>query len=294
MARALFAIGRMSPCAITRFMCSSGSARTQTVKQEASSNSSVPGSVTMLPLVATTKLLCWRSTSSSASRSARRKVSWPNMSKISLKVAPLRFSISRSSSMKGTPRRSASELAERRLAAAAQADQRDALAARVVRRLAEMAQQQVARFGKCRRRQPLEELRQQHEIERGLGAFVHQLRDGQADGARDPPQQHDRAVAEPGLELGEVALGDFGVACERLARHAALVAQRAHALAEPAQIGVGLAAGGGLGRLCARAWFHRLIRLTCIILPSNRRLRNRAPSRATVVGVPARVISYAK
>ena len=55
MARALLAIGRMSPCAITRFMCSSGSARTQTVKHEASSNSSVPGSVTMLPLVAITK-----------------------------------------------------------------------------------------------------------------------------------------------------------------------------------------------------------------------------------------------
>ena len=116
------------------------------------------------------------------------------------------------------------------------------MAARVVRRLAEMAQQEIARFAKRRRGEALEELGEQHKIERGLGAFVHQLRDGQADGARDPAQQNDRAVAEPGLELGEVALGDFRVACECLACHAALVAQGAHPLAEPAQIGVGLAA----------------------------------------------------
>ena len=93
---------------------------------------------------------------------------------------------------------------------------------------------------------------------------MHQLRDGQADGARDPPQQHDRAVAEPGLELGEVALGDFGVACERLARHAALVAQHAHALAEPAQIGVGLAAVGfaaGFAVALARGFIGLLIAL---------------------------------
>ena len=112
-----------------------------------------------------------------------------------------------------------------------------------------------------RRRQPLEELGQQHEIERGLGAFVHQLRDGQADGARDPPQENDRAIAEPGLELGEIALGDFRVACECLARHAALVAQHAHALAEPAQIGVGLAAVAGLAVALARGFIGLLIAL---------------------------------
>ena len=47
MARALLAIGRISPCAMTRFICSSGSARTHTVKHEDNSNSSVPGSVTI-------------------------------------------------------------------------------------------------------------------------------------------------------------------------------------------------------------------------------------------------------
>ena len=108
MARVLFAIGRISPCAITRCMCSSGSARTQTVKHEASSSSSVPGSVTIAPLVAIIKYCCCANTASSASRSARRKVSCPNISKISFKVAPLRRSTSRSSSTNGTPRRSAS------------------------------------------------------------------------------------------------------------------------------------------------------------------------------------------
>src|SRR4029078_3009803 len=61
------------------------------------------------------------------------------------------------------------------------------VAARVARGRVEVAQQQVARFRQRRRRQPLEELVEQHEVERGLGALVHQLRDGQADGAGDPP-----------------------------------------------------------------------------------------------------------
>src|SRR5262245_14761019 len=163
------------------------------------------------------------------------------------------------------------ELAEGRFAATAQADQRDAMAARIVRRRAEMAQQKVARFRQCRRRQPLEELVEQHEVERRLGAFMYELSHGQADGARDPSQQHDRAIAEPGLELGEVALGDFCMTCEGLAGHAALVAQHTHALAEPAQIGIGLAAGW----LCSvlAVGVSRLGHgsdLTCIIMPGNR------------------------
>ncbi len=76
---------------------------------------------------------------------------------------------------------------------------------------------------------------------------MHQLRDRQADRARDPAQQHDRAIAEAGLELGQIALRHLGVVGQGLARHAALVAQRADALTEPTQISVGLAAGGRLG-----------------------------------------------
>ena len=54
MASVLPAIGRRSPCAITRFMCSSGVARNQTVKQRASSRSNVAGSDTMPPPVDST------------------------------------------------------------------------------------------------------------------------------------------------------------------------------------------------------------------------------------------------
>src|SRR5450631_1576281 len=159
MARALLAIGRMSPCAITRFICSSGSARTQTVKHDASSNSSVPGSVTMLPLVAITKCGCRRNTSSSASRSARRKVSWPNMSNISLKLAPLDLAVEFDERHVEMLRQQA---AERGLAAAAQADQRNTPA--ILGGRGEMLGHELAGFYEHVRRQPLEELRQQHQI----------------------------------------------------------------------------------------------------------------------------------
>ena len=90
-------------------MWASGSARTQIVKQDDSSSSSVAGSVTIEPEVAITNSLCSDSTRSSASRSARRKVSWPNNWKISVSDVPVMRSISRSSSMKGTSSFLASE-----------------------------------------------------------------------------------------------------------------------------------------------------------------------------------------
>src|SRR3974390_2481197 len=93
-------------------------------------------------------------------------------------------------------------------------------------------------------RQPLEELRQEHEIQRRLGAVVQQLSHREPDGARKAPQKHDRAVAFAGLELGEVALGHPCMRGQRLARHAALVAQCAKALAEAAQIGIAAATVG--------------------------------------------------
>src|SRR3974390_3059071 len=93
-------------------------------------------------------------------------------------------------------------------------------------------------------RQPLEELRQEHEIQRRLGAVVQQLSHREPDGARKAPQKHDRAVAFAGLELGEVALGHPCMRGQRLARHAALVAQGATALAEAAQIGIAAATVG--------------------------------------------------
>ena len=238
MARALLAIGRMSPCSITRFMCSSGSARTHTVKQDDSNSSMVPGSVTMLPLVAMTKCavlaqhvfqrLALGAAEGLLAEHVEDLAQWRAAAALDLAVELDEGHVE--------PRRQ--QAAERRLAAAAQADQRDAPAPQIVRRLAEMLQQQVARLAQRGRRQPFEELAQQHQVERRIGAFVDELGHRQADGARDPPQQHDRDVAFADLELGQIALRHLRVLGQHLARHAALVAQRAHALAEAAQIGV--------------------------------------------------------
>ena len=97
---------------------------------------------------------------------------------------------------------------------------------------------------------------------------------------RDPSQQHDRAIAKAGLELRQIALGDVGVLGQSLARHATLVAQGAHAFAEPAQIRIDVAAAGGLshgfgyrpgsiGDSPGTAVSHGS-RVTCIIMPCNR------------------------
>src|SRR5262249_35034645 len=98
---------------------------------------------------------------------------------------------------------------KRRLAAAAQANERDAPAPGIVGWIAEVLEQKITRFCERRRREPLKELRQQNKIEGRLGAFMHQLGDGKAEGARDAPQQHDRAVTQAGLELRQVALRNF-------------------------------------------------------------------------------------
>ena len=205
----------------------------------------------MLPEVAITKARCWRSTLSSASRSARRKVSWPNMSKISLNDAPLRRSISRSSSMKGTSSRAASK----RPSVDLPPPRSPISAMRALRRSSDgslkcrssNSRASASALGGSRSRNCESRTRSSAR----LGAFVDQLRHRHADGARDPPQQHDRAVALAGFELRQIALRHFGVLRQRLARHAALVAQRAHALAQAAQIGVGVAARAAWWRLHA-------------------------------------------
>jgi hypothetical protein len=87
--------------------------------------------------------------------------------------------------------------AERGLACAAQADERDALA---------------------RRR---------------LAVFLHQRFDRHAHGTRDLAQQQHRDVSLARFELREVALGHLGGSGEGLARGAAFGAPGAHALAQP-------------------------------------------------------------
>jgi hypothetical protein len=79
---------------------------------------------------------------------------------------------------------------------------------------------------------------------------------------RDPPQQHDRAVAFTAFELREVPLRHLGVLRQRLARHAALAAQPAHPLPQPVEVAAGFA---GRRRILAGGFYgHRLI---CIIVP---------------------------
>ena len=156
------------------------------------------------------------------------------------------------------------QTAEGGLAAAAQADERDAPAAQVLRAARRNARVSRSRASlkACagsRSRNCVSSTRSSA----GSAPSLHQLRDRQADGARDPAQQHDRAIAFADLELGEIALRHFRVLGQHLARHAALIAQRAHALAEAAQIGVAVADGRRLG-----AGGFMASRLTCIIMQS--------------------------
>src|SRR5664280_2702518 len=83
---------------------------------------------------------------------------------------------------------------------------------------------------------------------------MYELCDRQADGARDSAQQHDRDISLSRLELRQISFGYFCMLRQRLTRHTALIAQRADSLAEPVQIGIGVAAYGGLGAGC----FHQL------------------------------------
>ena len=226
---------------MTRFICSCGSARTQTVKHDDSSSSSVAGSVTMLPLVAMHEMLVLaQHVVERLALGAAEGLLAEHLEDFAQRGAAALLDLAVEFDERHAER-SRQQAAERRFAAAAQADQRDAPLRKSSDGCAEMLQQQLARLRERRRRQPLEELRQQHQVERRFGAVMHQLRDRQADGARDAPQQHDRAIAVAGFELRQIALRHSRVLGQRLARHAALIAQRAHALAEPAQIGRRLA-----------------------------------------------------
>jgi hypothetical protein len=156
----------------------------------------------------------------SASDSARRKASWP------LDLA-VEFDERHVEALR-------QQGAECGLAATAQADQRDAAAVATGR--GKMLADEGAGFGQPVRRQPFEKLRQQHQIERRFGAVMHKLRQRQAERARDPPQQHDRNIAEARLQLRKIALRHFRVLRQQLARRAALMAQHPDALAERAQV----------------------------------------------------------
>ena len=141
------------------------------------------------------------------------------------------------------------QAAERRLAAAAQADQRDARGAQVVGRLAEMLAARSSRAsasacGGSRSRNCESSTRSSGGSAASLTSCVTGRPMARAIRRSSTIEQ----LPLPALELRQIALRHFGVLRQRLARHAALVAQRAHALAEAAQIGVGVAAAAAAWR----------------------------------------------
>ena len=120
---------------------------------------------------------------------------------------------------------------ERRLAGAAQADQRDVGASRRVV-AAEFPHQSVEDVLDPVRRQLVQEAAEQAMFGRGL---AQQLGERCAQRLSDPAQQHDRHVPVAGLELCEVAFRDMRFVRERLARPAAPFARLAHPPAQAMQ-----------------------------------------------------------
>ena len=137
--------------------------------------------------------------------------------------------------------------AERRFAAAAQADQGDAASPHRGRRPAEAPAQELACLGDFVRRQAVDQLHHHEALDRAIGTIIDELGQRHAQRLGDAAQQHDRAVAGAPLELRQVALGHVRMLRQRLSRHAAPGAQDAHALAQPGEIGaqvVGVCEGG--------------------------------------------------
>ena len=118
--------------------------------------------------------------------------------------------------------------AERRFAGPAQADQRHAMSAHVARCAGKSRQQQIARRGEIDGSEPVEELPEQARIHGAVGPFVDQFGERHADRVGDAAQQQNRKIALAGFELRQIALGDFRMLGEQLARHSAAAAHHAH------------------------------------------------------------------
>jgi hypothetical protein len=139
---------------------------------------------------------------------------------------------------------------ERRLAGAAQADQRDA-----ADRGRCLSGWRIRRFSAQRRNSgldriglgSLQQFAQQGPLT-GQGLVAYQVFDRCAGRARHASQQDDRKIALAAFKLGEIALGDARSDGQRLARHAAKRAHLAHPLAKLAEEGaIRRGAGGRVG-----------------------------------------------
>ena len=232
-------------------MCSSGEAFTQTVKQLSSSRLYVSGSETMPPPTVMHHLGVRFDDALEAAALdapvARLPVEQEHLGQADAGLAlDLAVELDERAAAVLRERR-----AERRLAGAAQADERDALLARrfFVAEVAHQAEHDVLEpmLG-----QALEEAADQPLLDGALAA-VEQLGHGNAERARDAAQQQDRRVAFAGLELGEVALRHVRVLRQDLARHAAALARFAHVPAHRDQeIGVVRLLGGVVGAAVTR------------------------------------------
>ena len=129
------------------------------------------------------------------------------------------------------------ELAQRGLAGAAQADQRDASLCRSAG-LAEPLGDQAPRLGKLRRRQALQLMQGERQVHGTLGRVAHQRGGLDAERLGDLAQHQKRGIAGPALQLRQVALGHPRSPRQRLARHAAAGPRQPHALAHPLEVGL--------------------------------------------------------
>ena len=126
--------------------------------------------------------------------------------------------------------------AEGRFAGAAQSDQRDPAVARSPLGQREMRADQALHLGQLLGRQPAQQIDDLPQFG-GLPAVVaDQPRQRLVQRRGDPLQQRYRDVAATGLELGQIALRQAGVAGQDLAGHAAACALFPHPLAELSEI----------------------------------------------------------
>ena len=143
--------------------------------------------------------------------------------------------------------------AERRLAGAAQADERDPLLARGLF-VAEVAHQAEHDVLEAMLGQALEEAADQPLLDRAL-LRVEELRHRNAERARNAAQQQDRRVAFAGFELGEIALRHVRVLRQDLPRHPAALARLADVPAHRHQEFGVVRLLGGIVRRGGDPWF---------------------------------------
>ncbi|MCY1371865.1 hypothetical protein D9M69_590330 [compost metagenome] len=126
-------------------------------------------------------------------------------------------------------------LAQRRLAGAAQADQRHALGAvgpLRARAHTEQLRQRLARALQIGLRPAAEQFPDQQPIRRFRGDVADQFGQRAVERLRDLQQHKDRRVAHPMLEIGQVALRHARHLRQALAGHPAYGPQAAHPLAQ--------------------------------------------------------------